>query len=99
MQYYFDRTVPLFLTTEGSFDAVPVQVDEDLAGFIAELQCIVSTITDRMPEYGSPEDSAQQIADVFLSQVGRTSIFVGLESLIGSMSAELEEHDNDETED
>lgn len=98
MQYYFDRTVPLFLTTEGSFDAVPVNIDEGLAGFVIELQNIVTRMTANMAEYGSPEDSAQQLADEFLLAIENTSVIGYLDDTVASLQKALEEVEDEEDE-
>ncbi len=91
MQYYFDRTVPLFLTTEGSFDAVPVAVDPDVAKFVTELQGIVVSMTANMAEYGSPEDSAQQLADEFLIAIQDTTLIQYFDSTVASLNRALDE--------
>ena len=98
MQYYFDRTLPMFLTTEGSFDAVPVALDDDIAGFVVELTGVVARIEANMAEYGAPEDSAQQLADELALSVWDTDFVTGLVTRISALESALEEVEDEEQE-
>lgn len=69
MQVFFDRTEPFFLTAEQQFDGIAVEVPE---GFLEKIQGRKATdkaIQDAILEAGAPEDSAQDLANLFVSLV------------------------------
>ena len=65
MSVYFDRTLPLFLTNEASFDAVQVDVDERTVAFISDLNDLVKSINEVILVSGAPEDYNQSHAELF----------------------------------
>lgn len=78
MQYYFDRTNPLFLSQDASFEAVRVDVTPEFAQFVLEFQSILEDVRRMADVSGAPEDSAQQLAEYFQDRVTSTALLRGV---------------------
>ncbi|KKL19367.1 hypothetical protein LCGC14_2466180 [marine sediment metagenome] len=65
MSVYFDRHLPLFLTTEPGFDAIKVDIDGSTVAFISDLNDLVASINEVIRVSGSPEDYNQSHAELF----------------------------------
>ena len=92
MQYYFDRNAPLYIVDRPDFDAVPVQIGQAEGQFFVELNAVLEGLKDTMSRMGSPEDSAQELADILIMQVESMTMFKNMASLL----EELEDMDHDE---
>ena len=69
MKYYYDRTAPLLIVAEPSFDAVPVEIEEGFGGFIVGLGNILQEMEQLTSTEGSPEDSGQRLAELFQDKI------------------------------
>jgi hypothetical protein len=65
MSYYYDRTAPLLLTDEASFDAVPVAVTPEFGAFIIGMGKILAEMEKVAETAGSPEDTAQMLSELY----------------------------------
>jgi hypothetical protein len=61
---FFDRTAPLYITTEGGFDAYPCEVDEEVVEFVEKIAAMKAYMDAEIDRLGAPEDTAQQLADL-----------------------------------
>ena len=75
MTVYFDRELPLFLTTEAGFTAIEVDVDPRAAQFISDLNRLVKATADLIDESGAAEDYNQGLAEDFVR---------GIEEILGA---------------
>ncbi len=65
MSIYFDRTLPLFLTDEPTYNGVAVDVDVDSLQMVIDLNALVKQMAEAITETGSPEDYNQELAEMF----------------------------------
>jgi hypothetical protein len=96
MQYYFDRTAPLFLTQNPGYDAVPVAVNPDFAQFVLELEGAVEKVKDNFNNFGAPEDSAQELAELFHSYVMDSFLIRSMVDEINTLDQALQEVEDEE---
>jgi hypothetical protein len=93
MQYYFDRNAPLYIVDQPDFDAVPVNIERHAGQFFIELSSIIEGMKDTMSRMGSPEDSAQELADLLIMEVEQMTMFQDLKTLLLEMEEEDEDQD------
>lgn len=67
MKAYFDRTVKYYLTREPSFEAVQVEVDEQILDLIAGRGHTLIQMQEAIENAGAPEDSAQELTNLFVA--------------------------------
>lgn len=96
MQYYFDRTAPLFITQNPSYDAIPVTVNPDFAQFILELEGAVEQTKDNFNNFGAPEDSAQDLVNLFEDYVMSSYLFRSYMEQVETLTKALEEVEDEE---
>ncbi len=63
---YFDRTAPMLLTTEASFDGIEVDVPEGAALFAHDMGGLLKAMQVEIEDSGAPEDSNQALADMYV---------------------------------
>ena len=70
MTVLFDRTAPLFFVlpdpVEGNYDGIGVDVPQSIGDFLSGLNDLVVQTQLSFLEVGAPEDSNQQLAEVFV---------------------------------
>jgi len=64
MKAYFDITAPLFIVTEPSFDAYPVELSAKTLKKITELNELIARIRLTSDIGGAPEDTAATLAQM-----------------------------------
>lgn len=64
MKMYFDRTAPLYLVEEGSFDAVMVDAPESTLTYVKKVAEIIKKMEHAIDEASAPEESAQNLANL-----------------------------------
>lgn len=69
MRAYFDRTKPLYLAKDASFDGVPVEAPENMVLLLEELRKIEMRLRDKADFGGAPEDIGQKVIDELVSQI------------------------------
>ncbi len=69
MKLYYDRTDPLRIVSEPSFDAIPVTIDPETAELIFELRAALQHLVTIEEGLGAPEDSAQEAASWFENEL------------------------------
>lgn len=67
MKAFFDRTEPYYLTREGSFDAVPVDVPEGILTMLDGRKKTLVAMEIAIELSGAPEDSAQDLTVLFVN--------------------------------
>ena len=72
MKYYFDRTTPLFIQPEPTFDGYEVQMDGDIAQFLLELRDIFESVNRKANDTGAPEDHVQEWAEELEARIKDT---------------------------
>jgi hypothetical protein len=82
MRYYFDMTVPLYVTNEANFDAVPIDMDEDVAEFFIELRDVLRVVEEASVRHGSPEDAAQTLADLLVTNFQDMKLFTAILDIV-----------------
>ncbi len=65
MTIYFDRTLPLFLTDESTFDGIAVNITGDAVQFVMDIRELQEQIAVAIDVSGAPEDYNQELADMF----------------------------------
>lgn len=71
MRAYYDRTQPLFLCGDASFDGVPVEAPESMVTFLRTLREIQIRLQDTADFGGAPEDIGQQFIDDLVAQIDK----------------------------
>ena len=66
MKAYFDRTEPYYLAREPSFDGNGVEVPERILNLLDSRKGTLVLMENAIEEAGSPEDSAQDLTDLFV---------------------------------
>ena len=69
MKLYFDRTLPMFLAEDPTFDGHAVEVDDRIASLVLLLGDAISAVYLKIDLAGAPEDTAQELADGFMGYV------------------------------
>ena len=69
MKVFFDRTSPFYIVEEDSFHAVPVEIDEVVVVNIRSLRQLFLTMDEAVDAAGAPEDTAQELTDIFVAEV------------------------------
>ena len=64
MKAYFDRTAPLFIVKEPSFDAIAVEVPESVIAFVEKVAGVIKDVDAAIDVASAPEESAQDLADL-----------------------------------
>lgn len=64
MNVYFDRTAPLFIVEEPSFDAVAVEVPESTLTYVKTAAAILVKMQHAIDNAPAPEESAQNLANI-----------------------------------
>ena len=67
MTIYFDRTLPLFLTDQPTYDGIAVNVDTDALQLVMDLNALVTQMKERINESGAPEEYNQELAAQFVT--------------------------------
>ncbi len=66
MRAYFDRTEPYYLSLEPTFDGVEVEVPSKVMDLIDARKRTLVLLEEAIEAAGAPEDSAQDLADLFV---------------------------------
>jgi hypothetical protein len=64
---YFDRTEPYYLTRDPSFDGIQVEVEERVLNLLDSRKATLVLMENAIEEAPAPEDSAQDLTDLFAS--------------------------------
>ena len=74
MKVFFDRELPLFLTTEAGFTAIEVDVELSAAQFIGRLNTLVAETRALIDESGAAEDYNQGLAERFVKRLAEIRV-------------------------
>lgn len=66
MKAYFDRTNPVFLSPNPSFEGVEVEVPGIVFNVLASREETQRRMAEAIDNAGAPEDSAQTLADLYV---------------------------------
>jgi hypothetical protein len=77
MKAYFDRTEPYYLSREPTFDGIEVDVPERIFNVLDSRKATLVKIEDAIYNGGSPEDTAQDLADMLVALVAEEVQFNG----------------------
>ena len=69
MKVYFDRTLPMFLSEESTFDGHLVDIDEEVGNIVLTFGRVLKLMEEHIYNAGAPEDSAQELADTFCKEM------------------------------
>ena len=89
MQYYFDRTDPLFIRREDSYNGVPIDIEPGIGEFMCELRDIFEDVRNQFNTVGAPEDSAQFLTQYLVNSLGQTTLLTA----IGDALLDVEDDD------
>jgi len=66
MTVYFNRDLPLFLSSEPNYNGIAVDVSDKYLQLIEDIRVVIQAVDVEITNTGSPEDYNQSLADIFV---------------------------------
>ena len=67
MTIYFDRTLPMYLTSEPSYNGIAVNIDTEALQFVIDMNQLLTQMEARINESGAPEEYNQELAEQYVA--------------------------------
>ena len=65
MTVYFNRDLPLFLSSEPNYNGIQVDVSDKYLQLIEDIRAVIQVVDVEITNTGSPEDYNQALAEMF----------------------------------